>query len=82
MNASELTAWHALVQLGAREIELGGKCALDLSPVRVRSARANRQYLIAVVEVVGRSGANRRHVDRFGAPVFVVTDDRRVRWTG
>ena len=28
----------------------------------------------AVLDVVGRSNANRRHVDRRGLPIYVVTD--------
>lgn len=31
-------------------------------------------FVQAVLDVVGRSNANRRHVDRRGCPIYVVTD--------
>lgn len=30
----------------------------------------------ALYNVAGRSGVNRKHVDRLGNPVFIVTDDQ------
>jgi hypothetical protein len=75
MNDHERRAWRALETLGARSIELGGKPALDVSPVRITNARALREFARAFHEVAGRSGTVRRHVDRTGAPVFVVTDE-------
>lgn len=74
MNVHEERAWRILVELGAREIDLGGKRALDLSPIRVTSGNKLGLFLRASLDVVGRSGANRRHVDRRGCPVYVVTD--------
>lgn len=74
MNVHEERAWRILVELGAREIDLGGKRALDLSPIRVTSGNKLGLFLQASLDVVGRSGANRRHVDRRGCPVYVVTD--------
>ncbi len=74
MNVHEERYWKQLVQLGAREIKLGGKHALDLRPIRVTNARKLALFCQAIVDVVGRSNANRRHVDRTGCPVFVVTD--------
>jgi hypothetical protein len=29
----------------------------------------------AALNVAGRSGCNRRHVDRAGVPIYVITDD-------
>lgn len=74
MNVHEESAWRLLVELGAREFMLGGKHALDLKPIRATSEKKLRLLVQAVLQVVGRSNANRRHVDRSGCPVFVVTD--------
>jgi len=74
MNVHEESAWRILIELGARETELGGKHALDLSPIRVTSRNKLGLFLQASLNVVGRSGANRRHVDRRGCPVYIVTD--------
>jgi len=77
MNDQEKRAWRALVRLGAKETELLGKHALDMRTVRIASAPQASRFCEALVDVVGRSGQNRRHVDRAGRPVFVVTDDPR-----
>lgn len=74
MNVHEERAWKLLVSLGARETTLGGKHALDLSPIRLTSKNKLGLYTQAVLDVVGRSNANRRHVDRRGLPIYVVTD--------
>lgn len=74
MNVHEERAWKILRELGAREWMLGGKHALDLKPIRLTSSRKLGLFVQAVIDVVGRSGANRRHVDRRGSPVYVVTD--------
>jgi hypothetical protein len=74
VNVHEENAWKILIELGAREIDLGGKHALDLSPIRTTSRKKLCLLIQAVIDVVGRSGANRRHVDRRGCPVYVVTD--------
>jgi hypothetical protein len=74
MNKSESAAWRMLIALGASPMRLFGKQAIDLRTCRRLSGRRLRRYTQAVVEVVGRSGANRRHVARDGAPMFVVTD--------
>ena len=74
MNVHEERAWRLLVELGAREFMLTNKHALDLSPIRVRSKDKLCLLVQAVVAVVGRSGANHRHVDRRGCPIYVVTD--------
>lgn len=74
MNIHEEKAWKILIELGARELTLGGKHALDLKPIRATSERKLRLLVSAVVAVVGNSNANRRHVDRSGCPVYVVTD--------
>jgi hypothetical protein len=74
VNVHEERAWRILVDLGARELTLGGKHALDFKPIRATSERKLRLLVQAVLEVVGNSGANRRHVDRSGCPVYVVTD--------
>ena len=74
MNIHEERAWKLLVELGAREITLGGKHALDLSPIRPTTKNKLCLYTQAVLAVVGRSNANRRHVDRRGCPIYVVTD--------
>lgn len=63
-----------LVELGARECDLFGKRGLDVSTIRATSADKTCLFAQALVEVVGRSGANRRHVDRRGCPIYVVTD--------
>jgi len=74
MNIHEEKAWKLLIELGAREFMLGGKHALDLKPIRATSEKKLRLLVQAVLQVVGRSNANRRHVDRSGCPVYVVTD--------
>jgi len=74
LNVHEERAWKRLIELGAREFSLGGKHALDLKPIRATSEKKLRLLVQAVLGVVGRSGANRRHVDRSGCPVYVVTD--------
>lgn len=74
MNVHEERAWKLLVHLGARETTIGGKHALDLSPIRITSKNKNGLFVQGVIDVVGRSGANRRHVDRRGLPIYVVTD--------
>ena len=74
MNVHEERAWKLLVELGAREFMLVDKHALDLSPIRVTSKNKLCILIQSVVTVVGRSGANRRHVDRRGCPIYVVTD--------
>jgi len=79
MNDSERSAWRVLLRLGARLTEIAGKPALDMSPIRVTSRNKLRLLVGACVEVAGRSGCNRRHMDRAGAPVYVVTDDPRPR---
>lgn len=75
MNGHESRAWRALLGLGARPIELGGKPALDLRPIRATSEKKRRLIVQACLDVVGRSGINRRRVDYAGIPVYVVTDD-------
>lgn len=74
MNVHEERGWKRLVEMGARKIKLGGKHALDLRPIRITNEKKLRMFCQALCEVVGRSNANRRHVDRSGCPVFVVTD--------
>ena len=74
MNVHEERFWKQLVELGAKEITLGGKHAIDLRPIRVTSGKKLAMFCQAFNEVVGRSNANRRHVDRRGCPVYVVTD--------
>ncbi len=74
MNIHEERAWKLLIELGAREFMLGGKHALDLKPIRTTNEKKLCLYTQAVLAVVGRSNANRRHVDRRGCPVYVVTD--------
>ena len=76
MNVHEVNAWNTLIQLGARKTTIGGKLALDLISIRIRSGQRLAQFCQAFSEVAGRSRSNRRHVDRQGRPVFVVTDDR------
>lgn len=75
MNSYEQSAWRVLLGLGARLTELAGKPTLDLRPIRVTSEKKLRLFLQASLGVAGRSGCNRRHVDRAGVPVYVVTDD-------
>jgi hypothetical protein len=74
VNVHEERAWKLLVSLGARETMLAGKHALDLSPIRLTSKNKLCLFVQAVLDVVGRSNANRRHVDRRGCPIYVVTD--------
>lgn len=74
MNIHEEKAWRILVELGAKEFMLFNKHALDLSPIRATSKDKLCLLVQAVVAVVGRSGANRRHLDRRGCPIYVVTD--------
>jgi hypothetical protein len=75
MNDSERSAWRVLLGLGARPTELAGKSTLDLRPIRATSEKKLRLLVQACLGVAGRSGCNRRHVDRAGVPVYVVTDD-------
>jgi hypothetical protein len=75
MNDSERSAWRVLLGLGARLTELAGKPALDLRPIRATSEKKLRLLVQGCLAVAGRSGSNRRHVDRAGVPVYVVTDD-------
>ena len=74
MNVHEERAWKLLLELGAKEITLGGKKALSLKPIRITSKDKLGLFVQAVLDVVGRSNANRRHVDRRGCPIYVVTD--------
>ena len=74
MNVHEEHAWKLLIALGAKETAIGGKHALDLSPIRLTSKNKLGLFVQSVIDVVGRSGANRRHVDRRGCPIYVVTD--------
>jgi hypothetical protein len=74
VNVHEEKAWRLLIELGARELTLGGKHALDLRPIRATSEKTLRLLVQGVLQVVGNSGANRRHVDRAGIPIYVVTD--------
>lgn len=75
MNSYERSAWRVLLGLGARLTELAGKPSLDLRPIRATSEKKLRLLVQACLEVAGRSGCNRRHVDRAGVPVYVITDD-------
>lgn len=74
MNIHEERAWKLLVSLGARETKIVDKHALDLSPIRLTTKNKLGLFVQAVLDVVGRSNANRRHVDRRGCPIYVVTD--------
>lgn len=74
MNIHEERAWKLLIELGARELMLGGKHALDLKPIRATSEKKLCLLVQAVLQVIGNSNANRRHIDRRGCPVYVVTD--------
>ncbi len=78
MNAPERQAWETLIGLGAKVTEIGGKIALDLRPSRITSRRKVALFCMGILEAAGRSGANRRHVDRNGYPVFIVTDDKEL----
>jgi hypothetical protein len=72
MNHHERRAWDDLVRLGAVEYGIGACWALDLGPIRITSKRSLQIFVSALTELPGRSGAVRRHVDRTGAPVFIV----------
>jgi len=61
VNVHEERFWKVLIELGAREVMLGGKHAIDLRPIRITSARKLGLFCQAIIEVVGRSNANRRH---------------------
>jgi hypothetical protein len=74
MNVHEERAWKLLLELGAKEFMIGRKHALSLEPIRITSKDKLCLFVQAVLDVVGRSGANRRHVDRRGCPIYVVTD--------
>ena len=75
MNIHEQSAWGRLLKMGAAYTILGGKRALDLRSIKISRPAQMAQFCRAFNEVAGRSGSNRRHVDRGGNPVFVVTDD-------
>ena len=74
MNVHEKRAWGRLIQLGARQFELGGKPSLDIRPIRITSAVTMGRFAQAFREVVGRSGSNTFHVNRNGEPIFVSTE--------
>jgi len=74
VNVHEERAWKLLLELGAKEITLGGKKALSLEPIRITNRDKLCLFVQAVLGVVGRSNANRRHVDRRGCPIYIVTD--------
>jgi hypothetical protein len=82
VNTHERDAWRRLVEMGASEIELGGKPALDLRTCRPAGRRGKMaeawwsDFIDAVLNVAGRSGTVRRLVDVGGHAVFVVTDDK------
>jgi hypothetical protein len=75
MNDHEKSAWRLLLHLGARHTKIVDKHALDLTPIRITNRNKLRLFCQAVIDVAGRSGANRRHQDRAGCPIYVVTDD-------
>lgn len=75
MNQHERRAWRVLLELGARVEKLPTGPTLDIRPIRITSERKLRIFASALIDVAGRSGANRRHMDRAGCLVFVVTDD-------
>jgi hypothetical protein len=74
VNIHEERAWKLLIELGAKETKILDKHALDLSPIRLTTKNKLCLFVQAVIDVVGRSNANRRHVDRRGCPIYVVTD--------
>jgi hypothetical protein len=74
VNVHEERAWKILVELGARELTIFGKHALDLSTIRATSKNKVCLLIQATIDVVGKSGANRRHMDGRGLLVYVVTD--------
>jgi hypothetical protein len=74
VNIHEERAWKVLIELGAREFMLFNKHALDLSPIRATTKNKLCLLVNAVIGVIGRSGANRRHMDRRGLLIYVVTD--------
>jgi hypothetical protein len=75
VNQHEYSAWRVLLELGARITQIATKHALDLRPIRITSKRKLALFCQAFNEVAGRSGTNRRHQDRTGCPIYVVTDD-------
>jgi hypothetical protein len=75
MNVHEERAWKRLRELGAKEITIFGKRALDLSPIRITSKNKLGMFVGALIDVAGRSNVKRHHVDRRGLPIYVVTDD-------
>lgn len=74
MNSHERSAWRVLLELGAVVAPLA-KPMLDVTPIRITSRNKMRLFASAIIDVAGRSGANRRHMDRAGCLVYVVTDD-------
>lgn len=72
MNDHEIIAWNCLIRLGADEIELGGKTALDLSPIRATTKNKLFSLLHALAKLPGRSGTVHRHVNRLGIPIYLV----------
>lgn len=80
MTTNESNAWRTLLELGAKSTSIGGKAALDLSTIRVGSKKTMVRLPGAIVGVAapGVKTCNRRHVDRMGRPIYIVTDD----WMG
>lgn len=79
MNVHEKSAWKMLVGLGARPIDLGGKPGLSVLPIRCTSARKLELFAEAFLGACGQSGAVRRHTNRAGRRVLLVTDDEWAR---
>ena len=77
MTLNEKNSWRTLVELGAKEIMIFDKHALDLSSIRITSKRVMIKLPGAIVGVagIGSKSSNRRHVDRIGNPIYIVTDD-------
>lgn len=79
MNEHEKLAWRRLVELGGRvQMLMEDEAMLDVRPIRIRSQKAMSNFCHAFIECAGRSRSVRRHVDRRGSPVFLVTSKHNV----
>lgn len=75
MTEGERRGWRMLLELGAKQDEIFGKVSLDLRPIRLTSQKKLSLFCSAFLSAVALHRGNRRHVDQYGRPIFVVTDD-------
>ena len=73
MNPAERIAWRLLVSLGATKLMIRGNHALCLGTITITSGSQMALFCYALIDVIGTSGNNRRHLNWRGYPAFVIT---------